>query len=1189
MVDVSGGHSVVVEILSNRNDIWVDHQGKLVSRFVFSQAMPDDFPLRVYDAGLDCGAVERSFGSWPIDPIERLNGWEFSLSQAWSDPAGSESTPNFLMMLEERNAAQGASLVLTGRRVRLWVSNGKYPGLRYSGTSWLNYDDAAVTPAAWMTTPAGNEAVRLMFEGIIEQVAYNGGRIQVSCTSPFEDTQLGTPVSADGGSKRIRPVVWGDFQRTPWPVSLESIGPGLARCWLAENLQAADLLAIGDDDGRAWPVVSPWALDDSGRFLTFRETTETTTATYDHGTGQEWPTSGNETIALNPAEGEVGEFLIDQEAVAFHSPHMTGPVINGVQFPPLMSRGWGGTRVQPHSAGAKYFLAGAEVDGDSGFGYLLVDVKLSPINVSDISHTFHSRWPDHALCARVGGSPVDVFANSESPREIQFPIVVGAAPENNPERHAAYALRFEFPDVSALGDVIEDGSNGVRLVVVASGHTLVMPPAQSGNPSIVQQSPMFAQPDGVSYTDSPRQIFPAPLQSQGAMLMDYGKDYASYPLDVWKSFQPGIASLPLTRVIIAGRICKSDVLGGGGPLFLPDDPWVTISALRLEFRVRVRVTPETKLWVYGAGRQGVTCRASDILKGLYKDCWAKLVDATSGPLARMAIREAESARDVARAVALGGALSVASDSYCAPRLVPWRDLRTSSAPFVIFADNVPHTASGCPDISYGPPVRSSVYDRFVLRWGWDAARERYDHYIVVDPDYGCDVDGARGADLDLSAFDGLQEAEVLCETAKVWRGQQYDGRTPSGEANTYTLESKTILDLSGALYALREIVLLLATPRMTAAVNTYWKDTQALGLLETAQIEVSGIPVRVAEMTWAVVGISDDPRALERKLSLAQLPVQVASNVELDYLDEAEVSMLCYDGSDGQKNKYQLTPQFTDGRVYLTELTWWVSNPSKATISGSGVVSVRPGATGEFIAYCSYKGVVRSCAFTAYQTMPSAEARKNIKGGRGAGVVFETVIGEFNYKSSRLIASFHAAPTSVVHATLGSSSSAVQWESKESEGTYRVTPGNPAYVSGGTHYAWGFFPSFPSIPVASGIHINATYTTDRGLTIDGGAVDELSTTEGWVHVPYTGANTLQMRFTASMDKAVLMSQSTQARTHEQAASRWLCDMLYIPQLYIRYTDTATRQGLVRMPNLGTMGKARDMLGTVPANSDWFGV
>jgi len=323
-------------------------------------------------------------------------------------------------------------------------------------------------------------------------------------------------------------------------------------------------------------------------------------------------------------------------------------------------------------------------------------------------------------------------------------------------------------------------------------------------------------------------------------------------------------------------------------------------------------------------------------------------------------------------------------------------------------------------------------------------------------------------------------------------------------------------------------------------------------------------------------------------LDAVKVPDDWFSN-QLLRLDEAEVSMLCIDGSDGKNNAFQLHPNFDDAKTHPCQ--WSSSDATKATVSSTGVVTGV--AAGSVTITCTHLKVTKTCTFTIYTTLPDLNSLYTLKGGCGGNSQGSwTLINAFtstldksvswNMVSCRLHAKIFAGAD---HSSVGYISvfdgKGIALNAYESgNGGYSCIKFYP-YTRGASgtymHYRIGNFAT-----VGTKLTLDFSSGSD-GLTYSGlpaitrSVASSVSDNRDSNFVPEIG-----IQFSNLLEKITLMSFSSQLITHDQLGSPSHCDFFYVPQNYVRYTDNQTM-----IPNIGNVGSLGDLKSQGAVPNKWF--
>lgn len=314
------------------------------------------------------------------------------------------------------------------------------------------------------------------------------------------------------------------------------------------------------------------------------------------------------------------------------------------------------------------------------------------------------------------------------------------------------------------------------------------------------------------------------------------------------------------------------------------------------------------------------------------------------------------------------------------------------------------------------------------------------------------------------------------------------------------------------------------------------------------------------------------------------------------YIDQAEISMCCKDGTDGKDGSYQLTSIFSDGLT--RSATWTTSDASKATVNSSGLVTFSAATTfGDVTISCSYRGVTKSCLLTVYATMPTHTRWDSglavLKGGKGlsqigvqstmANFTSSNLIG-ISVKSSRIISKYivpsnHIVGCSAFDASFYSSNEVVPFQSASSKASLRK------YTSllNFSDYTFG-----PSLTIGA-LYAQDVFSNSLSAVVNGTSYTPVIFGSASLSSHGTG---IVMRTTNNHAKIILYSFSGSERNAPDMSNRLMTEGYYIAQNYIRYTDRTvggtSRVNYTVIPNIGTLGSSFDLsCNNVP--SAWFGV
>jgi len=308
-------------------------------------------------------------------------------------------------------------------------------------------------------------------------------------------------------------------------------------------------------------------------------------------------------------------------------------------------------------------------------------------------------------------------------------------------------------------------------------------------------------------------------------------------------------------------------------------------------------------------------------------------------------------------------------------------------------------------------------------------------------------------------------------------------------------------------------------------------------------------------------------------------------------LQEVEVSMLCFDGSDNKGNAFQLTALGADLSVLNSYCYWTTSDPNKATVS-NGLVSAVSGGVGDVSISATFKGVSFSCLFTVYATMPNDATRYTIKGGKGQNTPGNDA--DFCYfspknvpdyppfNSFRLKTRFFAPNNNGYFCSMGASPAYIGSKAIGAGSSFGQIHSERVVVSTATQVAVYIDTFGPSLTAGT------KYDKDISISSDGFKQN------GVVYTPtvlgptiYTSsAGYLYLYFQREHEKTILFSWNTASISEISLLNKSLCGLFYIPQNYVRYYDRGSFVTQTKIPNLGTLGNTFDAFCNVtPAG--WF--
>lgn len=329
-----------------------------------------------------------------------------------------------------------------------------------------------------------------------------------------------------------------------------------------------------------------------------------------------------------------------------------------------------------------------------------------------------------------------------------------------------------------------------------------------------------------------------------------------------------------------------------------------------------------------------------------------------------------------------------------------------------------------------------------------------------------------------------------------------------------------------------------------------------------------------------------------------KVTVEQADSIDytLSYLDEADIAMLTTDGSSGAST-FQLNPVFSDSGSHAGDCEWSSDSPHISVSSAGLVTCLVSGAAVTATISCTLNAVTKTCSVTGYATLPSFAALESVKGGKGgnASATSQTTTVQFVCDYTSLPAIINSR---VKLSTYVASSSAV---SNFAILTNSVT--NQLYLVPSSLNYSELRPSSRVIALngANNDYTETTYldtyTAGTKVTIDlalaGSTFYKDGVSKG-THTTYpplsfiTAQNRILLSFRNVTDKIAQWASSSVSRTLAQLESKANCDLFYIPQNFIRYTDQGSRVNYTVIPNMGTLGASYNLTANnVP--SGWFGV
>jgi hypothetical protein len=297
---------------------------------------------------------------------------------------------------------------------------------------------------------------------------------------------------------------------------------------------------------------------------------------------------------------------------------------------------------------------------------------------------------------------------------------------------------------------------------------------------------------------------------------------------------------------------------------------------------------------------------------------------------------------------------------------------------------------------------------------------------------------------------------------------------------------------------------------------------------------------------------------------------------DLDYIDEAEISMLTVDGSSGAST-YQLHAISLSATDISNTCNWSSSNESAIIVNATGLCTAV--GAGSSTITCQKGATTRTCVVTGYTTMPSTTVLKTLKGGAGG-----------NTPGSTAAFVTFTCPNYIPSTQNSCREDAIQYAPGSGLAGYRTT----AYEQYMPLLA-GLWPTVRRVqstsyssqeygPLVSGTLYDYTISKSsggykyNGITMSAGG----SASSAVVNENY-------LTFRVNTKKILISSSTASSITEAQLASPSSCQRFYCGQDYIRYTDiSGTRTNYTIIPNRGSLGSNYNMSATnVPA--DWFAV
>lgn len=889
MIDVtSGGYYLYICIKPASTDSWVDHNGNTATQLGFSTRTPvpailDGWSLaNVFDVDLDVGEISRAFENFPMNPVERMADFSFSIKSIWSDPQGNLSTSNFLWMLEDIHRSLGKQLNLASREVSVWITTGSIPGLRYDADYeiWEQLGTPQTLPAvaAGLPIPAASEAAELVRIFRIEDIRFDGqGRISFSCTSRYGNLMLGSPVAFAGGDqKQIKPIIYGAFTDVLAPVAVEKNLDKVSRLHIEESsvAQFQGLMVYDKENDREWAVANATVRD--GVVVDF---TEDYDAAHNQTVRQEntdsWVLvdSNNERVLVCPSQEDPMQKLyrVNDEVVGFHTDKVTEITLGSTVYPPMVSRGWGDSKRASHAVGEAYKLVDAVLQENA----LLIDVELVPVRIYDASElNQQGNWntsggynllaPDGQRIPfyswncndplQLAGNPWRVIANSKNGGNIDNPIVVSTSNTDwnayiveqgygvikGVVRKSTEAnLVFEFANLSGFGGTVlsavvsidVDAQFGEQVEWTGGDFENAWGTSYNGH------TPLTIHADG----DSPvvHHVFEsASANSTGSI------SYADQEFDVGAS----ISQVRLQCIMVASSQAYK--------------PFFKVNGVKIKARLKIPITSDLKVCSKLLGRlaSSGSAKAGAVVSDMLSRYLGASVSMSINDIypVSLALTEQTMIRDVVRDVALAGGFAVVH-GVSGFSLCGWG----FSSEFVLDDSNCELATRNQPDVTYALPMQSSVVSSFELRYCWDSLRGKFMRSLIVTPDGYCS-DGIWG-DPSMFAYSeyGGPSMQGWCIQAKAWLGD--------AAASPLVWESKCIQDPRTAVMALERVMAWLTRPQITATVRADWSLLQGLDVMMQVQLRVSGVPARLRAVSWIVMGQVESLKTMERTITLVAL------------------------------------------------------------------------------------------------------------------------------------------------------------------------------------------------------------------------------------------------------------------------------------------------------------------------------
>lgn len=308
----------------------------------------------------------------------------------------------------------------------------------------------------------------------------------------------------------------------------------------------------------------------------------------------------------------------------------------------------------------------------------------------------------------------------------------------------------------------------------------------------------------------------------------------------------------------------------------------------------------------------------------------------------------------------------------------------------------------------------------------------------------------------------------------------------------------------------------------------------------------------------------------------------------LSYLDEAEISMLTTDGSSGE-SMFTLTPVFSDAGSHSASCTW-SSDSAHITVDSVGKVTcLVSGSPVTATISCTLGAVTKTVSVTGYATLPALADRYNIKGGTGDD---ETIITPYFSFEDPVIATNDPLNACFVALQHRITTAGTYPDYNNLQGIEAI---NPSQQRAGVNYN-------PFYQINDGAGTVTVYWVNYVQNL-GDLVTETHSYNGVSYLvngssyasnfqstsPSGATGAIALRFLANTRKIVIVAWGESASMSEtDMQNKSLMEYFFIPQNYIRYTDTMSRTNYTIIPNMGTLGASYNLAANnVP--SGWFGV